>query len=75
MPADDLGERRVGVVINCREAFSLERLAAHAGVSPRAVLERLLWWANRSAAQSFGDDDAAFNRYMNGVTEKRRRRG
>jgi hypothetical protein len=52
-----------------REFFSLARLAAHHDLSKRAVLERLLWWADHSVVQSFGEDDAAFNRYINIVTK------
>jgi hypothetical protein len=57
--------------MNGREAFSLARLEAHFGLARREVLERLIWWADRSVVQSLGDDDAAFNRYLNGVTKNR----
>ena len=61
-------DRRITVTMNGREAFSLPRLEAHFGLARRAVLERLIWWADRSVVQSLGDDDAAFNRYLNRVT-------
>ncbi|NRO99274.1 hypothetical protein GWC77_25630 [Paraburkholderia sp. NMBU_R16] len=64
-------DRRVAVTMNGREVFSLARLEAHFGLARRAVLERLIWWADRSVVQSLGDDDAAFNRYLNRVTENR----
>jgi hypothetical protein len=73
VPADttELDERRLAVTVGGREFFSLERLAAHHGLSKRAVLERLLWWADNSVVRSFGEDEAAFNRYVNLVTKKR----
>jgi len=43
-------------MMNGREFFSLQRLAAHYGLSRRAVLERLIWWADRSVVQSLGED-------------------
>lgn len=44
---------------------------AYFGLERRAVLERLIWWADREVEQSLGEDDAAFNRYLNRVTENR----
>lgn len=71
LPADEAqsDDRRVAVSMKGREVFSLERLAAHFGLSRGAVLERLIWWADRSVVQALGDDDAAFNRYLNRVTK------
>jgi hypothetical protein len=76
VPADqgDLDDRQLALTVNSREFFSLERLAAHCGLSKRAVLERLLWWADRSVVQSFGEDDAAFNRYVDIVTKNNQAR-
>jgi hypothetical protein len=66
-----LDEKRLAVTVGGREFFSLERLAAHHGLSKRAVLERLLWWADNSVVRSFGEDEAAFNRYLDHVTKNR----
>jgi hypothetical protein len=71
--ATEAGEKRLVVMLGVREFFSLGRLAAHYGLSQRAMVERLLWWADHSVVQSFGEDDAVFNRYLNGVTKKRRK--
>ncbi|WP_116150132.1 hypothetical protein [Paraburkholderia sp. BL27I4N3] len=68
-PTEPDGKRLV-VTLGVREYFSLGRLAVHYGLPKRAVVERLLWWADHSAVQSFGDDDAAFNRYVDRVTGK-----
>jgi hypothetical protein len=65
----ELDEKRLVVTLGVREYFSLERLAVHCGLPKRAVVERLLWWADHSVVQSFGDDDAAFNRYVDRVTK------
>jgi hypothetical protein len=62
-------EKRLVVTLGVREHFSLERLAVHHGLTKRAVIERLLWWADDSTVRSFGDDDAAFNRYIKRVTK------
>jgi hypothetical protein len=62
-------EKRLVVTLGVREYFSLERLAVHYGLPKRAVIERLLWWADDSTVRSFGDDDAAFNRYLNRVAK------
>ncbi|CAB3774929.1 hypothetical protein [Paraburkholderia humisilvae] len=66
LPADEAesDDRRLAVTMTGREFFSLQRLAAHYGLPRRAVLERLVWWADHSVVQSFGEDDAAFNRYL-----------
>ncbi|MFC0696213.1 hypothetical protein [Paraburkholderia humisilvae] len=71
LPADEAesDDRRLAVTMTGREFFSLQRLAAHYGLPRRAVLERLVWWADHSVVQSFGEDDAAFNRYLHRVTE------
>ncbi|CAN7725420.1 hypothetical protein [Paraburkholderia hospita] len=73
VPADEAesDDKRLVVTMNGREFFSLQRLEAHYGLPKRAVLERLIWWADRSVVQLFGDDDAAFNRYLNRVTKNR----
>jgi hypothetical protein len=73
VPADDAGsdDKRLVVTMNGREFFSLQRLEAHYGLPKRAVLERLIWWTDRSVVQFFGDDDAAFNGYLNRVTKNR----
>jgi hypothetical protein len=65
----ELDEKRLVVTLGVREHFSLDRLAAHHGLTKRAVIERLLWWADDSVVRSLGDDDAAFNRYLNRVTK------
>lgn len=72
LPADEAqsDDKRLAVIINGREFFSLERLQAHFGLARREVLERLLWWADRSVEQALGDDDSAFNRYLHRVTKK-----
>ncbi|KAA0080892.1 hypothetical protein CIW54_22765 [Paraburkholderia sp. T12-10] len=73
LPVDEAqsDDKRLAVLINGREFFSLERLQAHFGLARREVLERLLWWADRGVEQSLGNDDAAFNRYLNRVTKNR----
>lgn len=73
LPADkaESPDKRLIVTINGREVFSLERLEAHYGLPKRAVLERLIWWADRSVVESLGDDAAAFNRYLDRVTKHR----
>jgi len=65
LPVDkaESDDKRLAMMMNGREFFSLQRLEAHYGLPKRAVLERLIWWADRSVVQSFGEDDAAFNRY------------
>ncbi|OXC76223.1 hypothetical protein [Caballeronia sordidicola] len=67
--ASEPDEKRLVVTLGAREYFSLDRLALHHGLTKRAVLERLLWWADDSIVRSFGDDDAAFNRYVNCITK------
>jgi hypothetical protein len=71
LPADEAESdaKRLATMMNGREFFSLQRLEAHYGLSRRAVLERLIWWADRSVVQSLGEDDAAFNCYLNRVTK------
>jgi len=63
-------DKRLVVTLNGREFFSLQRLEAHYSLPKRAVLERLIWWVDHSVVQSFGDDDTAFNRYLQRVTKK-----
>jgi hypothetical protein len=65
----ELDEKRLVVTLGVREYFSLDRLAVHHGLTKRAVIERLLWWADDSVVRSLGDDEAAFNRYLNRVTK------
>jgi hypothetical protein len=69
--ATELDDKRLAMPLGGREFFSLERLAAHHDLSKRAVLERLLWWADNSVVRSFGEDESAFNRYLNLVTKNR----
>ncbi|MGF6879044.1 hypothetical protein [Paraburkholderia sp. MM5477-R1] len=73
LPADEAesDDKRLVTAMNGREFFSLERLAAHHDLSKRAVLERLIWWADQSVVQSIGEDDAAFSRYLNRVAKTR----
>ncbi|CAB3808820.1 hypothetical protein LMG28614_06890 [Paraburkholderia ultramafica] len=73
VPADEAesDDKRLLVTMNGREFFSLQRLEAHYGLPKRAVLERLIWWADRSVVQSFEHDDAAFHRYLNRITKNR----
>jgi len=72
LPPDELGldDRRLNLTVAGREFFSLERLAAHFGLSKREVIERLIWSADARVSQSFGNDNAAFNRYVEKVTKK-----
>jgi hypothetical protein len=44
--------------------FALERLVANFGLSRRAVIERLIDWADDTLSRSPYDDEAAFNRYI-----------
>ena len=72
LPPDGLAldDRRLNLTVAGREFFSLERLAAHFRLSKREVIERLIWSADERVSQSFGNDDAAFNRYVEKVTKK-----
>jgi hypothetical protein len=60
-------ERRV--TISGTQFFALERLAAHAGLSGRAVIERMVSWADDAVSRSF-DDAAGFNRYIDRRNKK-----
>jgi len=70
-PDDGNGEKRLAVDMLFREYRSLERLAAHFGLTRGAVLERLIYWADRDIVRTFDDDDAGFDRYLRGVLEGR----
>jgi hypothetical protein len=61
---DDSGERRLHLTMNGTQFFALERLVAHFGLSRRAVIERLIDWADDTFSRSLYDDEAAFNRYI-----------
>lgn len=62
-PVDaEAGERRL--TISGTRFFALDRLARHSGLSRREVIERMADWADDVVSRSFGDDDAAFNRYI-----------
>jgi len=58
------GERRLHLTMNGTRVFALERLVAHSGLSRRAVIERLIDWADDTFSRSLYDDEAAFNRYI-----------
>ena len=60
----DAGERNLRLVLSNAQFFALERLVTHFDLSRRAVIERLISWADDGVSRSFGDDDAAFNRYI-----------
>ena len=62
--ATDAGERRIQLTMNGSHFFSLERLVAHFGLSRRAVIERMIDWADDMVSRSLYDDEAAFNRYI-----------
>jgi hypothetical protein len=65
LPEDpEAGERSLRLVLSNAQLFALERLVTHFDLSRRAVIERLLSWADDGVSRSFGDDDAAFNRYI-----------
>jgi hypothetical protein len=66
----DAGERSLRLVLSNAQFFALERLVTHFDLSRRAVIERLLSWADDGVSRSFGDDDAAFNRYIDRRNEK-----
>jgi hypothetical protein len=57
--------------MNGTRLFALERLVAHFGLSRRAVIERLIDWANDTLSRSLYGDEGAFNRYIDrGRNEK-----
>lgn len=60
----DSGERRLNLTMRGTQAFALERLVAHFGLSRGAVIERLIDWADDTLTKSLYDDEAAFNRYI-----------
>jgi hypothetical protein len=65
------GERRLHLTMNGTRVFALERLVAHFGLPRRAVIERLIDWADDTLSRSLYDDEAAFNRYIDrGRNEK-----
>jgi hypothetical protein len=58
------GERRLHLTMNGTRIFALERLVAHFGLSRRAVIERMVDWADDTLSRSLYDNEAAFNRYI-----------
>jgi hypothetical protein len=67
----DSGERRLHLTMNGTRIFALERLVAHFDLSRRAVIERLIDWADDTLSRSLYDDEGAFNRYIDrGRNEK-----
>jgi hypothetical protein len=62
----DSGERRLHLTMTGTQFFALERLVAHFGLSRRAVIERLIDWADDTPSRSLYDDEAASNRYIDG---------
>jgi hypothetical protein len=67
----DSGERRLPLTMNGTRVFALERLVAHFGLSRRAVIERLIDWADDTLTRSLYDDEAAFNRYIDRVRNEK----
>ncbi len=67
----DSGERRLPLTMNGTRVFALERLVAHFGLSRRAVIERLIDWADDTLSRSLYDDEAAFNRYIDRVRNEK----
>jgi len=67
-PVDQGGDER-RLTLSGTRFFALERLATHFVLSKRDVAERLLDWADDAVSRSFGDDDAAFKRYLDQVTK------
>jgi hypothetical protein len=65
------GERRLHLTMNGARIFALERLAARFGLPRRAVLERLIDWADDKLSRSLYDDEAAFNRYIDHVRNEK----
>jgi hypothetical protein len=65
------GERRLPLTMNGSRVFALERLVAHFGLSRRAVIERLIDWADDTFSKSLYDDEAAFNRYIDRSSNKK----
>ena len=67
----DPGERRLHLTMTGTQFFALKRLVAHFDLSRRAVIERLIDWADDTLSRSLYDDEAAFNRYIDrGRNEK-----
>ena len=58
------GERRLHLTMTGTQFFALERLVAHFGLSRRAVIERMIDWADDTFSRSLYDNEAAFNRYI-----------
>ena len=56
----DSGERRLNLTMTGTQFFALERLVAHFGLSRRAVIERMIDWADDTFSRSLYDDEAAF---------------
>ncbi|MFL9936321.1 hypothetical protein P0D88_46690 [Paraburkholderia sp. RL18-103-BIB-C] len=68
----DSGERRLNLMINGARIFALERLVARFGLPRRAVIERLIDWADDTLSRSLYEDEAAFNRYIDRAVTKNR---
>jgi hypothetical protein len=64
----DSGERRLHLMMTGTQFFALERLVAHFVLSRRAVIERLIDWADDTFSRSLhdddDDDDDAFKHYI-----------
>jgi hypothetical protein len=60
----DSGERRIQLTLHGARFFALERLVVHFGLSRRAVIERMIDWADETMSRSLYDDEAGFNRYV-----------
>ena len=60
----DAGERSLRLSVGDPAFLALERLVSHFGLSRRAVIERLVGWADDAVSRSFEQDDAALNRYV-----------
>jgi len=57
----DSAEQRLHLTMNSDRIFALEWLVAHFGLSRRAVIERLIDWADDKLSRSLYDDEGAFN--------------
>jgi hypothetical protein len=64
IPPYDGHDKRLSVMVEFRAHSVLERLKAHSDLEPREVIERLLWHVDELVVDTFGDDDAAYRRYM-----------
>jgi hypothetical protein len=66
----EAGARSLRLTIYNPTLFALERLVSHFGLSRAAIIERLVDWVDEAVTRSFGDDDEAFNRYIDRRNEK-----